>query len=42
MGHFPQLSPTELVIPGADNNTCQVGGAAYFRRWVEFVRTVIR
>ena len=27
------------VIPGADhNNTYQVGGAAYFRRWAEFIQ----
>ena len=31
------------VIPGADhNNTYQVGGAAYFRRWAEFVQSIIR
>lgn len=31
------------VIPGADhNNTYQVGGAAYFRRWAEFVQTAVR
>jgi fermentation-respiration switch protein FrsA (DUF1100 family) len=31
------------VIPGADhNNTYQVGGAAYFRRFAEFVQTAIR
>jgi fermentation-respiration switch protein FrsA (DUF1100 family) len=31
------------VIEGADhNNTYQVGGAAYFRRWAEFVQTAIR
>ena len=30
------------VIPGADhNNTYQVGGAAYFRRWAEFVQAAI-
>jgi fermentation-respiration switch protein FrsA (DUF1100 family) len=30
-------------IEGADHNdTYQVGGAAYFRRWAEFVHTVIR
>ena len=31
------------VILGADhNNTYQVGGAAYFRRWAEFVQTVLQ
>jgi hypothetical protein len=31
------------VIEGAGhNNTYQVGGAAYFRRWAEFVQTAIR
>ena len=31
------------VIEGADhNNTYQVGGAAYFRRWAEFVQAAIR
>lgn len=31
------------VIEGADhNNTYQVGGASYFRQWVEFVRGVLR
>ena len=31
------------LIEGADhNNTYQIGGAAYFQRWVEFVHTVIR
>jgi uncharacterized protein len=31
------------VIEGADhNNTYQVGGVAYFRRWAEFVQTAIR
>ncbi len=31
------------LIEGADhNNTYQVGGAAYFQRWAEFVQTVIR
>ena len=31
------------LIEGADhNNTYQVGGAAYFRRWVEFVQAAIR
>lgn len=31
------------LIEGADhNNTYQVGGGAYFRRWVEFVQTAIR
>jgi fermentation-respiration switch protein FrsA (DUF1100 family) len=31
------------LIEGADhNNTYQIGGAAYFRRWVEFVQAAIR
>ena len=31
------------IIEGADhNNTYQVGGAAYFRRWAEFVQASIR
>ena len=31
------------LIKGADhNNTYQIGGAAYFQRWTEFVHTVIR
>ncbi|MCX5722785.1 MAG: alpha/beta hydrolase [Nitrospirae bacterium] len=31
------------LIEGADhNNTYQIGGAAYFQRWIEFVHTVIR
>ena len=31
------------VIAGADhNNTYQVGGAAYFRRWAQFVQAVIQ
>ncbi|MEO5955789.1 MAG: alpha/beta hydrolase [Nitrospiraceae bacterium] len=31
------------LIEGADhNNTYQVGGTAYFRRWAEFAHTVIR
>jgi uncharacterized protein len=30
------------VVPGADhNNTYQVGGAAYFGRWTEFVQAVL-
>ncbi|MDZ4855041.1 MAG: alpha/beta hydrolase, partial [Nitrospirota bacterium] len=31
------------VIEGADhNNTYQVGGAVYFRRWAEFVQAALR
>ena len=31
------------VIPGADhNNTYQVGGTAYFRRWAEFVQAALQ
>ena len=31
------------VIPGADhNNTYQVGGAAYFRRWAEFIQAALQ
>ena len=31
------------VIPGADhNNTYQVGGAAYFRRWAEFIQSALQ
>jgi fermentation-respiration switch protein FrsA (DUF1100 family) len=31
------------VIPGADhNNTYQVGGAAYFRRWAEFIQMALQ
>ncbi|THJ24035.1 MAG: alpha/beta hydrolase [Nitrospira sp. CG24E] len=31
------------VIPGADhNNTYQVGGAAYFRQWTEFIHTSLK
>jgi hypothetical protein len=31
------------LIEGADhNNTYQVGGTAYFRRWAEFVQAAIR
>ena len=31
------------AIPGADhNNTYQVGGAVYFRRWAEFIQTVLQ
>ena len=31
------------LIAGADhNNTYQVGGAAYFRRWAEFVQMALQ
>ena len=31
------------IIPGADhNNTYQVGGAAYFRRWTEFIQAALQ
>jgi fermentation-respiration switch protein FrsA (DUF1100 family) len=31
------------IIPGADhNNTYQVGGTAYFRRWAEFVQAAVQ
>lgn len=31
------------AIPGADhNNTYQVGGVAYFRRWTEFVQSILQ
>ena len=39
----PSHPNPSISFHGADhNNTYQVGGAAYFRRWTEFVQTAIR